>query len=132
GGAAALGGALEAHAQRPGPAAEGRGDARGEPVARGAADDQRLLRAALDGAALLHMADLLLHRSAASDRMGGGAKESTDFGLDDHAFPSRMPSGPRGRTRGSPGAPPAERKRAGAGAKPPQKLALRPPEGQGG
>src|SRR5690606_37922125 len=59
--AVAFGGALERHAEGGRAAAEGGGDAGGEPVTRRRAEDQGPFRTAGDGTAFLNVVDLLFH-----------------------------------------------------------------------
>ena len=77
-------GFLEKHADGRGPRAEGGGDARGQAVAGGGPDDEHLLRAVGDGAAVFDDRDLFGDVPGAAVGMGGGADESADLGGNDH------------------------------------------------
>jgi len=75
--------AFEEHAERRGAGTEGGGDAGGEAVARGGADHQDRLGAALDGLTGLHVGDLLADRRGAAVGVGGDADEPADARLQD-------------------------------------------------
>ena len=83
-------GLFEEHAQGGCAVAEGGGDARGQAVAGGRADHQYPFGAIAAHALGLHVLDLVEHVLRAAQRMGGGADEASDFGMDDHDMPLRM------------------------------------------
>ena len=76
-------GLLEEHAQRVRAETERRADPRRQAVAAGCTDHQHLLRSVVAHALRARGGDLVTHVELAAERMGGGADEAADFGMDD-------------------------------------------------